>query len=49
MTIEYADWLPHHLWAEPNEVTDGHLVVPDVPGHGVELAPSAKDRYRVDS
>lgn len=48
MTVEYADLLPHHLWAEPVEVVDGHLEVPDVAGHGIELAPDAKARYRLD-
>lgn len=48
MSVEYADLLPHDLWAQPNEVVDGHLVAPDVPGHGVELAPAARDRYRTD-
>lgn len=48
LAVEYADLLPHDIWATPNEVTDGHLTVPDVPGHGVELAADAKERYRVD-
>ena len=45
MTVEYADLLPHDFWARPLEVRDGCLEVPGVPGHGVELAPEARERY----
>lgn len=48
LAVEFADLLPHDFWAAPNEVVDGHLVVPDVPGHGVELADDARRRYAVD-
>jgi L-alanine-DL-glutamate epimerase-like enolase superfamily enzyme len=47
MAVEYADLLPHDFWARPMEVRDGCLEVPDAPGHGVELAPEARERYRL--
>lgn len=37
----------HSLLAEPIEVMDGHAVVPDTPGLGVELDREAMERFKV--
>jgi L-alanine-DL-glutamate epimerase-like enolase superfamily enzyme len=38
--------MQHELVAEPFEQRDGHVVVPDRPGLGVEIDPRAVKRYR---
>jgi L-alanine-DL-glutamate epimerase-like enolase superfamily enzyme len=47
--VEYAELLPTDFWVNPVEVADGHLVVPERPGHGVELHPEARARYSLHS
>jgi D-arabinonate dehydratase len=44
---EYAELLPADALTREFAVRDGHLEVPDVPGHGVELTPEALSRYAV--
>jgi L-alanine-DL-glutamate epimerase-like enolase superfamily enzyme len=48
-SVEYAELLPPDFWVNPIEVADGHLMVPDVPGHGVDLHPAARARYALGS
>lgn len=43
--VEYSELLPSDLFTDRFMVTDGTLQVPDVPGHGVEFAANAIDRY----
>jgi mandelate racemase len=47
---ESADWLEYRDWgnpiiAEPFQVTDGHAVVPDRPGNGIEWDEAAVKKY----
>lgn len=44
---EYVELIPADLLTHPFAVVDGHLRVPEVPGHGVELTGEAMTRYRV--
>jgi L-alanine-DL-glutamate epimerase-like enolase superfamily enzyme len=46
--LEYAELLPPDFWAEPGQVRGGQLTVPQAPGHGVDLAPSSRQRYALD-
>jgi L-alanine-DL-glutamate epimerase-like enolase superfamily enzyme len=48
-SVEYAELLPPDFWVNPIDVADGHLTVPDVPGHGVDLHPGARARYALGS
>lgn len=48
---ESADWLEYRDWgnpiiAQPFEVVDGHAVVPDRPGNGIEWNEAAVAKYR---
>ncbi len=43
---EYAELIPADALTRPFPVVDGHIEIPDVPGHGVALARDAIDRYR---
>jgi L-alanine-DL-glutamate epimerase-like enolase superfamily enzyme len=45
--VEYMDWAPPDLFAELPPLVDGAIQIPDRPGHGLELAPGAIDRYRL--
>ena len=42
---EYTTVLSPELWTRPFEVVDGHIDVPQVPGHGVELTAEALERF----
>lgn len=44
---EYVELIPRGALTRSFDVVDGHLEVPDVPGHGVEFSPDAMSRYRV--
>jgi len=44
---EYVELIPNGALTRSFDVVDGHLAVPDVPGHGVEFTPDAMSRYRV--
>lgn len=44
---EYVQLLPADALTRRFEVVDGHMAVPDTPGHGVEFTAEAIDRYRV--
>jgi L-alanine-DL-glutamate epimerase-like enolase superfamily enzyme len=39
-------WAPEDLFVERPRCVDGHFPVPDRPGHGLELAPGAEQKYR---
>lgn len=48
---ESADWLEYRDWgnpiiAEPFELADGHVTVPDRPGNGIEWNESAVQKYQ---
>ena len=45
--VEYAELIPPDALTRRFEVVDGHIRVPDVPGHGVELTPEAMARFAV--
>jgi len=45
--VEYAELIPADALTQPFEVADGHIRVPDTPGHGVELTAEALDRFAV--
>jgi len=45
--VEYAELLPPDTLTRPFEVVDGHIRVPDVPGHGVEVTPESMKRFAV--
>lgn len=42
---EYAPLLPEGTFTREFPVVEGRITVPDVPGHGVEFAPGALDRF----
>lgn len=43
--LEYMDWQPDDLFVGLSRPIDGALRVPEVPGHGINLAPGAPQRY----
>ena len=45
--VEYAELIPADALIRPFEVVDGHIRIPDVPGHGVELTGEAMTRFTV--
>jgi mandelate racemase len=45
--LEWQDWA-HPILAEPFELQDGHLLIRDVPGAGLEWDEAAVQRYRMD-
>jgi L-alanine-DL-glutamate epimerase-like enolase superfamily enzyme len=44
---EYVELIPTGALTRSFVVVDGHLAVPEVPGHGVEFTADAMSRYRV--
>ena len=44
--LEYVDWADAVL-AEPCQLKDGHVVVPEKPGVGITWNEKAIERYRV--
>ena len=45
--LEWQDWA-HPILAEPFELEDGHLLIREVPGAGLEWDEAAVQRYRMD-
>ena len=45
--LEYVDWV-HPILVEPNEVKDGHVLIPDRPGNGIEWDEDAVRRYSIE-
>jgi mandelate racemase len=45
--LEYVDWA-NAIVMEPLRIADGHAVVPDRPGNGLEWNPEAVRRFRMD-
>lgn len=45
--VEYAEVIPADVFTRDFSPVDGFVVVPDVPGHGVELTSEVINRYRV--
>jgi D-arabinonate dehydratase len=43
--VECAELIPPDAWTRSFEVVEGRIRVPDVPGHGLELAPEAMSRF----
>lgn len=46
---DYVEWFPFmdHMLQEPLEVSDGDVLVPDRPGHGIDFQPDAFEHHRV--
>lgn len=44
---EYYMEFPEELWSRHFPLKGGRLIVPDVPGHGLDLGPTARERYGV--
>ena len=45
--VEYAELIPADALTRAFQVVDGHIMVPEVPGHGVEVTPEAMKRFAV--
>jgi L-alanine-DL-glutamate epimerase-like enolase superfamily enzyme len=43
--VEHMELLPEGLLTRRFQVVDGHMAVPDVPGHGVEFTAEGIARY----
>jgi L-alanine-DL-glutamate epimerase-like enolase superfamily enzyme len=43
--VELMDWLPEDLFEDVPVCRDGHVRIPDRPGHGMTLAKGAKQKY----
>jgi L-alanine-DL-glutamate epimerase-like enolase superfamily enzyme len=44
--VELMDWMPEDLFEEVPACRDGHVRIPDRPGHGLALHKAAKAKYR---
>jgi len=44
--VELMDWMPPDLFEEIPECRDGHLRIPERPGHGMVLQRGAVAKYR---
>jgi D-arabinonate dehydratase len=44
--VEFIDWAPPDLFQEMPACRDGHFAIPERPGHGMALAPGAREKYR---
>lgn len=44
--LEWTDWA-HPILKDPFEIRDGAIIIPDVPGTGIDWDKAALDRYRV--
>jgi L-alanine-DL-glutamate epimerase-like enolase superfamily enzyme len=44
--VEFMDWAPPDLFIELPGCKDGVIRIPDRPGHGMALAPTAIEKYR---
>ena len=44
--VELMDWMPEDLFQEIPQCRDGFIALPRKPGHGLELAPGAVQKYR---
>ena len=44
--VEFMDWIPKDLFEHPLQCSEGCFRIPERPGHGVALAPGAKEKYR---
>ena len=44
--VELMDWMPPDLFVELPVCKDGHIRIPDRPGHGMTLQPGAIKKYR---
>ncbi len=44
--VEFMDWIPADLFEHPLQCVDGCFMIPERPGHGVALAPGAREKYR---
>jgi mandelate racemase len=45
--LEYTDWSAP-LLAEPYKVEDGHVLIPDAPGVGIEWNEDTVEKYSID-
>jgi L-alanine-DL-glutamate epimerase-like enolase superfamily enzyme len=43
--VELMDWLPEDLFEDVPQCRDGHVRIPDRPGHGLTLHKAAKAKY----
>ncbi|HZQ73612.1 MAG TPA: mandelate racemase/muconate lactonizing enzyme family protein [Burkholderiales bacterium] len=44
--VEFMDWMPPDLFEELPACKDGHLAIPQRPGHGLALGKKALEKYR---
>jgi L-alanine-DL-glutamate epimerase-like enolase superfamily enzyme len=44
--VELIDWTPPDLFEGMPRCVDGHFRLPERPGHGIALAPGAREKYR---
>ncbi|MFM9967804.1 MAG: mandelate racemase/muconate lactonizing enzyme family protein [Burkholderiales bacterium] len=44
--VEFMDWIPTDLFEYPLQCVEGCFQIPERPGHGVVLAPGAKEKYQ---
>jgi L-alanine-DL-glutamate epimerase-like enolase superfamily enzyme len=44
--VELMDWMPPDLFEDIPTCKDGHIRIPDRPGHGMTLQPGAIRKYR---
>jgi len=51
-TGKIAEYIPAYdiaeVLAEPPDIEDGHVVLPDRPGHGYEISPSAREEFEIE-
>ena len=44
--VEFMDWMPNDLFTSLPPCIDGHITIPETPGHGLTLTPDAAKKYR---
>lgn len=44
--VEFMDWIPPDLFEHPPQCEDGWFRIPVRPGHGMALAPGARENYQ---
>ena len=44
--VEFMDWIPPDLFELAPECVDGDFLIPERPGHGMTLAPGARQKYQ---
>jgi L-alanine-DL-glutamate epimerase-like enolase superfamily enzyme len=44
--VEFMDWMPKDLFTSLPPCVDGHITIPDTPGHGLTLTEDAVRKYQ---